>query len=277
MSRGPDTCVPSETTHRGQLDTHTTNSGVNGQPLAGHATASNRLGPTPTCPRRACAFWSAVLGADLRKWCRHCRTSRGAGTARRQPARLQPWRATCACSPAATRRWALRPTTGPCSPSAAYRPPAWLDASSAWRKAGNPAQDAVAVSDDKLVTLPRVVQALMQRYPELARRLVVTLAQQVQSLTLATHDLMHKDAEGQLRRLAAAALRQQDRQRRQHHRVAERAQARHRVAARHHAGDACRACCASARPQGLDLRGRLQRCEVLRSCRRCCRWRLAEG
>jgi CRP-like cAMP-binding protein len=37
---------------------------------------------------------------------------------------------------------------------------------------------------------------LLQRYPELGRRIVVTLAQQVQSLTMATHDLMHKDAEG---------------------------------------------------------------------------------
>ena len=74
--------------------------------------------------------------------------------------------------------------------------PAWLDASSAWLGAA-PAQDAVAVSDVTLVSVPRAdVQALMQRHPELARRLVVTLARQVQSLTVATHDLMHKDAEG---------------------------------------------------------------------------------
>ena len=52
-------------------------------------------------------------------------------------------------------------------------------------------QDAVAVSDATLVSVPRQtdVRAPMQRHPELARRLVVTLARQVQSLTVAvTHD-----------------------------------------------------------------------------------------
>ncbi|MFT3666541.1 Crp/Fnr family transcriptional regulator [Piscinibacter sp.] len=88
------------------------------------------------------------------------------------------------------------PADGGFHPERSVHGPAWLDAASAW-VGGMPAQDAVAVSDVVLITLPRAeVQALMQRFPELARRLVATLAQQVQSLTLATHDLMHKDAEG---------------------------------------------------------------------------------
>ncbi len=81
-------------------------------------------------------------------------------------------------------------------PERSVQGPGWLDVSSAWL-GSTPAQDAVAVSDVVLVTVPRAdVQSLMLRYPELARRLVVTLARQVQSLTVATHDLMHKDAEG---------------------------------------------------------------------------------
>ena len=40
------------------------------------------------------------------------------------------------------------------------------------------------------------LQTLLLQHPDLGRRMVVTLARQVQSLTLATHDLMHKDAEG---------------------------------------------------------------------------------
>lgn len=88
------------------------------------------------------------------------------------------------------------PADGSFQPERSVQGPGWLDAGSAWL-GGMPAQDAVAVSDVVLVTLPRAdVQALMQRCPELARRLVMTLARQVQSLTLATHDLMHKDAEG---------------------------------------------------------------------------------
>jgi CRP-like cAMP-binding protein len=85
---------------------------------------------------------------------------------------------------------------GSFQPERSVQGPGWLDASSAWL-GGNPAQDAVALSDVLLVTLPKAdLEELMLRHPELARRLVVTLARQVQSLTLATHDLMHKDAEG---------------------------------------------------------------------------------
>ena len=55
----------------------------------------------------------------------------------------------------------------------------------------------MALSDVQVVLLPRAdLQTLMQRHAELGRRIVLTLARQVQSLTLATHDLMHKDAEG---------------------------------------------------------------------------------
>jgi len=85
---------------------------------------------------------------------------------------------------------------GSFQPERSLQGPAWLDAGSAWL-GGNPAQDALALSDVQLVTLPRLaMQLLLQRYPDLARRLVVTLARQVHTLTLATHDLMHKDAEG---------------------------------------------------------------------------------
>lgn len=103
------------------------------------------------------------------------------------------------------------PADGSFHPERSVQGPGWLDVSSAWL-GGTPAQDAVALSDVVLVTVPRSdLQALMLRHPELARRLVVTLANQVQSLTLATHDLMHKDAEGRfaawlLQRCAGGAL-----------------------------------------------------------------------
>ncbi len=81
-------------------------------------------------------------------------------------------------------------------PERSLQGPDWLDASSAWLAATH-AQDAVAVSDVQVLTVPRaVLQTSMARHPELARRLVTVLARQVHALTAVTHDLMHKDAEG---------------------------------------------------------------------------------
>lgn len=84
----------------------------------------------------------------------------------------------------------------PFHPERSLQAPDWLDASSAWLS-GTHAQDALAVSDVQLLTVPRAaLQAAMLRHPDLARRLVTVLARQVHALTAVTHDLMHKDAEG---------------------------------------------------------------------------------
>ena len=81
-------------------------------------------------------------------------------------------------------------------PERTVRAPHWLDVSSAWLS-GRHAQDAIAVSDVQLVCVSRSqFQAAMTRHPALTRRLLVALALQVRALTAATHDLMHKDAEG---------------------------------------------------------------------------------
>ena len=159
------------------------------------------------------------------------------------------------------------PDDGPFQPERSLQGPAWIDASSAWL-GGTPAQDAMALSDVQVVTLPRAeVQSLLQRYPELGRRIVVTLAQQVHSLTMATHELMHKDADGALCRLAAAALRQRAASDGTITVCAARAQARHRVATRHHARDLV-APDAQLQPQGRD-RGRGLHRAGARPRRRC--------
>lgn len=83
----------------------------------------------------------------------------------------------------------------PFHPERSLQGPEWLDASSAWLSAAH-AQDALALSDVQVLTVPRAaLQAAMARHPELARRLVTALARQVHALTAVTHDLMHKDAE----------------------------------------------------------------------------------
>lgn len=88
------------------------------------------------------------------------------------------------------------PDDAPFHPERSLQGPEWLDASSAWLSAAH-AQDAVAVSDAQVLTVPRAaLQTTMDRHPELARRLVTVLARQVHTLTAVTHDLMHKDAEG---------------------------------------------------------------------------------
>lgn len=72
--------------------------------------------------------------------------------------------------------------------------PAWLDQSSAWLR-GFHAMDARATSEAVIVELPcEALQAQLAQHPGVARQLVTSLAREVQSLSMNTHELMHKDA-----------------------------------------------------------------------------------
>lgn len=74
------------------------------------------------------------------------------------------------------------------------RGPGWLDQSAAWIN-GEHAVDALAATPLVVVELPRdELCALLDRCPELARRLIASLAREVQSLAVNTHSLMHKAA-----------------------------------------------------------------------------------
>lgn len=74
------------------------------------------------------------------------------------------------------------------------RGPGWLDQSAAWIN-GEHAVDALAATPLVVVELPRdELRALLDRCPELARRLIASLAREVQSLAVNTHSLMHKAA-----------------------------------------------------------------------------------
>jgi CRP-like cAMP-binding protein len=85
------------------------------------------------------------------------------------------------------------------------RGPAWLDLSSAWLGQGF-GQDGRAQSEVRVLELPlAALRSLLAREAAMLDRLLVGLAQTVQSLTGTTHDLMHKDAE---KRLAAWLLQQ---------------------------------------------------------------------
>jgi CRP-like cAMP-binding protein len=76
--------------------------------------------------------------------------------------------------------------------------PAWLDASSAWL-ASDHVLDAVALTPVRVAELARApLQALLDRRPSLAQRLLVSLAGEVRRLTVHAHDLMHKDAPARL-------------------------------------------------------------------------------
>jgi Crp-like helix-turn-helix domain len=78
------------------------------------------------------------------------------------------------------------------------RGPAWLDLSSAWLEC-HPAVDGVALGNAVVVNVARsAYQSLMARHPELARRTVVCLAEQLHAATGVTQDLMHKDAQARL-------------------------------------------------------------------------------
>jgi CRP-like cAMP-binding protein len=74
------------------------------------------------------------------------------------------------------------------------RGPGWLDQSAAWIGATH-AIDARAISSLVVVDLPRdEVQALLVTHPQLAQRLIASLAREVHALAVSTHGLMHKDA-----------------------------------------------------------------------------------
>lgn len=76
--------------------------------------------------------------------------------------------------------------------------PAWLDLSSAWLGGGH-AQDARVLKAATLLELPLAgLRVVLARFPDMRERLMVGLAQTVQSLTGATHDLMSKDAQKRL-------------------------------------------------------------------------------
>lgn len=74
------------------------------------------------------------------------------------------------------------------------RGPAWLDLSSAWLGERH-AMDARAGSDVLVLELPcAALLPQLERHPALGRRLISSLAREVQALAVNTHELMHKDA-----------------------------------------------------------------------------------
>lgn len=76
--------------------------------------------------------------------------------------------------------------------------PAWLDASSAWLDSAH-VLDAVALTPARVAELAREpLLVLLAQRPQLAQRLVVSLAREVRRLTVHTHELMHKDAPARL-------------------------------------------------------------------------------
>jgi CRP-like cAMP-binding protein len=77
--------------------------------------------------------------------------------------------------------------------------PTWLDAASAWLAGAVHALDARAISTVQVAELPRgALQALLLERPALAPGFLAALAQEVQRLSLQTHELMHKDANSRL-------------------------------------------------------------------------------
>ncbi|MEJ6007368.1 Crp/Fnr family transcriptional regulator [Paucibacter sp. AS339] len=76
--------------------------------------------------------------------------------------------------------------------------PAWLDISSAWVGGGH-VQDARVLLNATVLELPlEGLRQLLGRFPDLRERMMRALAQAVQNLTGATHDLMAKDAQKRL-------------------------------------------------------------------------------
>jgi len=76
--------------------------------------------------------------------------------------------------------------------------PQWLDNSSAWLEKGR-TQDAQALMPARLLELPvNGMRVLLTRHPVMSERLLQCLAQSVQNLTGAAHDLMAKDAQKRL-------------------------------------------------------------------------------
>ena len=76
--------------------------------------------------------------------------------------------------------------------------PAWLDLSSAWLGSGH-VQDARALQCATVLELPLDgMRMVLAHFPDMRERLMLGLAQTVQNLTGATHDLMSKDAQKRL-------------------------------------------------------------------------------
>jgi CRP-like cAMP-binding protein len=77
--------------------------------------------------------------------------------------------------------------------------PEWLDAASAWLAGASHALDARALGPVRVADMPRAgLQALLSQRPALASGFLAVLAEQVQRLSLQTHELMHKDANSRL-------------------------------------------------------------------------------
>lgn len=144
--------------------------------------------------------WAAVFGlpplaADIVAELQSASALRAAGAGARLISRRLPARELSILASGAAALGTAADDGAAFHPERSLQGPQWLDASSAWLAATH-AQDAVAVSDVQVLSVPRsAFQAAMARHPELARRLVAELAREVHSLTAATHDLMHKDAE----------------------------------------------------------------------------------
>jgi CRP-like cAMP-binding protein len=85
------------------------------------------------------------------------------------------------------------------APEHSLHGPEWLDAASSWLAGANHAFDARAIGPVRVADLPRAgVQALLSQRPALAPGFLAVLAEQVQRLSLQTHELMHKDANSRL-------------------------------------------------------------------------------
>jgi CRP-like cAMP-binding protein len=85
------------------------------------------------------------------------------------------------------------------APERLVRGPAWLDPASAWLAGATHALDARAIGTVRVGDLPRAgLQTLMTQRPALAPGFLAVLADQVQRLSLQTHELMHKDANSRL-------------------------------------------------------------------------------
>lgn len=85
------------------------------------------------------------------------------------------------------------------APERVVHGPAWLDPASAWASAALHTLDARALDAVSVAELPRAaLQALLTQRPALAPWFLAVLAQDVQRLSLQTHELLHKDANGRL-------------------------------------------------------------------------------
>lgn len=85
------------------------------------------------------------------------------------------------------------------APERVLHGPAWLDAASAWLGGATHTLDARALGAVRVVDLPRAaLQALLLQRPTLAPGFLAALAQDVQRLSMQTHELLHKDANSRL-------------------------------------------------------------------------------